>query len=419
MNKEILNESLELLKELIRYKTVNPPGNELALAGFVCDLLKKNSINAKVLESGPGRGNLVARIKGEDSQKPIMMIAHTDVVDAVLSEWATNPFEPVERDGFLYGRGAIDNKGMLALEIVVMLLLVRNKVKLKRDVIFLSTCDEEKGGKLGMNWMINNHFSEIDAEYAINEGGRILIENGKYLFAGVQNLEKIPVNILLKVHSPGGHSSVPINDNPVYHLSKAIMSIKNYKFPVKLNSITKEFFEGLGVDIYGDEVDKNPLFNAMLRDTVAPTIIKAGIAANVIPSYGEVNLNCRLLPDTDFNEFISTLKRIIGDEKIELVYDEKDIKESVESSIHSEMYKAIKDVLKEECRGITVLPFMSTGATDSAKLRRKSVQVYGLLPFPISGDDLSRMHKSNERIKIENFYKGLNILWKIILRVAT
>jgi len=424
LNTEVKEESLELLKELIRIKTINPPGNELKLLEFVGKKLKDCDIKYKIFQPSSRRGNLVARIGSGGTGKPVMMAAHADVVGADISRWDTDPFEPVEKDDYLYGRGAIDDKGMLALELMVLFLLVRKKVTLHRDVILLITCDEERGGKQGMTWMVNNHFEEIDAEFAINEGGRIFFEKGKYLYAGVQNLEKLGINIVLKSRGPGGHSSVPVNDNPIVHLSKAIASIENYTFPVKLNPATKEFFEGLGIlnsedDKNNEEIQKQPLYSAMLRDTICPTVLKSGLGKNIIPYKGEVNLNCRLLPGTNLDEFVKKLEKIINNEHVEIFYNKNTVQESPLSSTDSEMFKIIKRVIKRECENTQVLPFLSTGATDSVKLRRKGILTYGLLPFPISSEDLSRMHKNNERINIDSFYKGLTIMWNIILNIAS
>jgi len=416
-------ELLELLKDLIRIKTVNPPGNEILLQEYVAEKLKADGIESRIFQPSVRRGNLISRITGDGSKNPLLLVAHADVVAANISKWDTDPFEPVEKDGYLYGRGAIDDKGMMALEIMAMILLVRNNVPLKRDVILLITCDEEKGGREGMSWMVQNHFKEIEAECALNEGGRLFLEDSSYLYAGIQNSEKLGINVTLNSRGPGGHSSVPIDNNPIFNLCEAVTAIKNHRFHYRFNEATREFFNGIGIhnldeEKYLEEIEQNPLFRAMVRDTVNPTIIKAGSGTNVNPVKGKVNLNCRLLPESVFEEFITTLKKIINNGKIKISYDKRIAKDSPVSPANTGLFRIIKKVLKRECNDVNVLPFMSTGTTDSVKLRRKGVVTYGLLPFPLSREDASRMHRENERIKIENFFLGFTILRKIIEEFA-
>jgi acetylornithine deacetylase/succinyl-diaminopimelate desuccinylase-like protein len=431
----------ELLKELIRINTVNPPGNELKLLNYVKERLEQEGINVKIFESAPGRGNLVARISGSGKKSPVLMVAHVDTVGFEEEKWCVNPLGAIEKDGYLYGRGAIDDKGMAACQIYTMLLIARHNPPLDRDVILLLNCDEEAGGKYGMTWMIKNHFEEIKAEFAINEGGHIVSEGGKVKYIAVQNSEKRVYNLKLIAKGTSGHSSVPLQDNAIYKLSRALDSISRYKPPFRLNPTTRRFFEGLSKIQEEKEVAKamedvssgvkerfqkgaeflsryNPVYNAMLRDTFIPTLLNSGKRFNVLPSSAEATLNARILPGQNIDELVKKLDKIVGQEieiKIERL---QAVQEDTTSPFETELFEVIQDVTERLWPGTIVVPYMSTGATDSTELRAKGIITYGILPFPLSEEELSRMHGHNERIGLEAIEYGIKMMYNIIVGIA-
>ena len=434
-------EMTETLQGLIRMNTVNPPGNEFPLVRWVEDLLKKDGVEVEAIEPAEGRGDLVARVRGDGSRRPLLIVAHLDTVGIEEGKWSVDPFEGTVKDGYLYGRGAIDDKGMAACAIQVLRLLAREKVPLKRDVVVALTCDEESGGKYGIQWLIDNRREQIDAEFGLNEGGKIIRRDGRLLYFGVQNAEKRPHNIRLVARGVAGHGSVPRPDNPILALARALERVGRSPAPVKLNSTTRRFFRGMGEveeEPYGSFLralaaeedaalaahaavaigERDYVFASMMRNSVSPTILDAGFRTNVIPSEAEVNLNCRLLPGEKVEEFAAWLTEVIQEESVEVVYTVPDEPEAPPSPQDSDLFKAIEAVAARMAPGVVVVPYMSTGATDSARLRRAGIPTYGLVPMPLSEDDLSRLHGNDERLNVESIRFGVEFLYRLVVEVA-
>lgn len=433
-------ETVETLRDLIRMETVNPPGNEFPLVSRVEDWLREDGIEAEAIEPAEGRGDLIARLRGDGSKRPLLIIAHVDTVGIEEGKWTVDPFEGVVKDGYLYGRGAIDDKGMAACGIEVLRLLAREKVPLKRDVILALTCDEESGGQYGIQWLLENRREQIDAEFGLNEGGKIIRREGRILYFGVQNAEKRPHNIRLVAHGVSGHGSVPRPDNPILALARAVSRIEQNPAPVKLNATTRRFFQGMAEvekgsygaflkALTGDDPalaahaaravgEKDYVFASMMRNSVSPTILNGGFRTNVIPSTAEVNLNCRLLPGEKVEAFATWLREVIRDDAVEVVYRVPEEPEAPSSPFDTDLFTAIEEVAGAMAPDGVVVPYMSTGATDSARLRRAGIPTYGLVPMPLSLEDLERLHGNDERIAIDSIRFGVEFLYRLVVAVA-
>ena len=434
---QITTETTKILQDLLRINTTNPPGNELAAAKYFQELLSREGIPSEILEAAPGRGSIIARLKGNGTKRPLLLMGHLDVVGVEKEMWSVDPFGGVIKGGILYGRGALDDKSMCAAEAAVMLLLKRNNIKLSRDVIFLAESDEESSGEHGMVWLVDHHLAKINAEFAINEGGRIVKKHGEVQYVGVQNTEKQYYDIKLTAEGTAGHASIPKPDNAIYRLARALERLSHYTAPVKLNSTTRAFFKGLATvehdplsfymenletpglaDSATREVSKILEYSSMLRNSISPTLLNAGIRVNVIPNRAEANLNCRLVPGEKVENFINEMRRVIADDEIKIEYERPLVAEPEASSFENDIFQAVSHVAKEMYPNAVTVPYMSTGATDSRALRAKGMQAYGLLPFPIDPEDIMLMHGNDERISLDSFKKGIQLLYAVTVDVA-
>ncbi len=437
----IAKEAQGWLADLIKINTSNPPGNEQIAAMYIMGILARDGIKGEIIDMAPGRSAVVARLRSSAVAQPsraLLLVAHLDTVPVDKSRWSVDPFGGVVKDGYLYGRGAIDDKGMVAANLAVFISLKRSMARLNRDVIFLATDDEETSGEASIRTLIAKHWEKIAAGFAINEGGNVFVKNGKVQYAGVQADEKVAFNIAVIARGTSGHASQPTKDNPVVHLAAAVAKIGNYSAPVRLTSIVRRYFEGLA-PLEDDEIgkwmrsmdtadrgehaqrvisDASPLWNAMLRDTIAPTVLTAGVANNVIPAEARANLNVRLLPGDSINTVLSDLNKLVNDPLVKLEVQPNAGLVSPSSSLESEFYGVISKVVSQEFGGAPALPFQSTWLTDSAQLRQHQVQALGLVPFPLAQEDLKRMHGDDERIPLAAFNKGVDVLAKIVNEFA-
>ncbi len=437
----IAKEAQGWLADLIKINTSNPPGNEQIAALYITGILAKEGIKAEILDMTPGRSAVVARLRSSAVAQPsraLLLVAHLDTVPVDKTRWSVDPFGAVVKDGYLYGRGAIDDKGMMAANLAVFISLKRSMARLNRDVIFLATDDEEAGGDASIRMLIAKHWEKIAAGFAINEGGNVFVKNGKVQYIGVQADEKVAANIAVIARGTSGHASQPMKDNPVVHLAAAVAKIGTYSAPVHFTSIVRRYFEGLA-PLEDDEIgkwirsmetpdrgehaqrvisDASPLWNAMLRDTIAPTVLTAGVANNVIPAEARANLNVRLLPGDTIDVVLKDLNKLVNDPLVKLEMQPNAGLAAPSSSLESDFYEVITKVVSQEFGGAPALPFQSTWLTDSAQLRLHQVQAYGLVPFPLSQDDLKRMHGDDERIPLGSFDKGVDVLAKIVTEFA-
>ena len=437
----IAREARSWLADLIKINTSNPPGNEQLAAMYVAGVLQKEGIKPEMLDLAPGRSAVVARLRSSvvpDPSKALLLVAHLDVVPVEKARWTVDPFSAVTRDGYMYGRGAIDDKGMLAANLAVFIGLKRANAHLNRDVIFLATADEEGGGDASIRMLISKYWDKFAAGFAINEGGNVFLKNGKVQYIGVQASEKVAVNIAVIARGTSGHASQPTKDNPVVHLAAAVAKIGTYSAPVHFTAIVRRYFEGVA-PLEDDEIakwirsmdtadrgehaqrvvsDTSPLWNSMLRDTIAPTVLSAGVANNVIPAEARANLNVRLLPGDPVNAVMNDLNKLVNDPAVRLEVQPNAGLAAPPSSLESDFYNVICRVASREFAGAPALPFQSTWLTDSAQLRLHNVQAYGLVPFPLAQEDLRRMHGDDERILLTAFDKGVDVLTKIVTEFA-
>jgi acetylornithine deacetylase/succinyl-diaminopimelate desuccinylase-like protein len=436
-------ETLANLQAMIRLNSVNPPGNELQVARFMEAQLGAAGIETHLFEPTPGRGALVARLRGNGSRQPVLIMGHMDVVGVEREHWSVDPFAAEIRDGYLYGRGAIDDKGMLAANLETMLLLKRNVIDkggvLARDVIFVANSDEEQSGEWGMGWLIKNHPELIRAEFALNEGGRTRIVGGKRLYVAVQNTEKVPHSVTVTAHGPGGHASIPLAGNAILRLGRALAKIGAYREPVQVNPTTRQFFSELGgvwpnaaerramVDVVSTDARRMqrgartlariPVFDAVLRNGISATLVQGGIRSNVIPTEATATLNVRTLPGQSIDGVVARLRRVVNDSLVDIAVSSRG-EDAPASDFHSPMFAAIRESALALDPSLAVVPYLSTGATDSARLRSWGMQAFGLLPFPMNQDDEDRMHGNDERIPLASLDFGTRMIYGAVLRVA-
>ncbi|MBI3483873.1 MAG: M20/M25/M40 family metallo-hydrolase [Acidobacteria bacterium] len=426
------------LSGLLAINTTNPPGNELAAAKFIAAILEKEGIATEVLESMPGRGIVIARLRAgavPDPARALLLLGHTDVVGVDRAKWTAEPFGGAVKDGAIWGRGAIDDKVRLVATLAAFVALKRTGVRLDRDVILLAEADEEEGGEAGIEFAVRNHWDKIAAGFALNEGGRMFVKDGNVAYVGVQASEKVPVNIEVIATGPAGHASIPRNDNAVVHLAAAVAKIGAYDAPVQLNSVTRRYFEQMAT-LEAPEMAKwiralldqperlqhaakklseaNPVWNAMLRNTVVPTILRGGVRANVIPSEARATMNIRLLPGETPATMIADLKTLVNDPQVRIEAATSLRPTAPPSSLDTDFYRVIEQVTPAFFRGAIVVPQMSTWATDSAQLRLRNVQAYGIIPFPLTEEEIARMHSDDERLPITAFRKGVEYSFRVI-----
>ncbi|MBC7790510.1 MAG: M20/M25/M40 family metallo-hydrolase [Anaerolineae bacterium] len=437
-------ETLEHLQKLIRINTVNPPGNEIGVARYLDSTLKSAGIETHLFEPASGRAAFVARIKGTGEKKPVLLMAHMDVVGVERDKWSVDPFAAEIRDGLLYGRGAIDDKGMLAANLETMLLLKRSIIdkggSLARDVVFVANSDEEAGGEWGMGWLIANHSELIRAEFALNEGGRTRIVRGKPLYVAVQNTEKVSHVVKVVARGPGGHASVPLAGNAILRLGRALSAIATHREPVRVKATTRKFFAELS-KVWPDAKERRamadvasldtgrvkrgarvlaatPVFDAVLRNGISAVMTGGGIRHNVIPTEASATLNIRTLPGESLDSVVKRLERAVKDSMVAFEIVSRELVDAPASAFDSPMFEAIAASLRDLNPNMVCVPYLSTGATDSARLRQWGMQSYGLLPFPLNQDDEDRMHGNDERIPLESLEFGTKLIFGAIARVA-
>lgn len=423
------------LADLIRLDTEDPPGNESKVAHYLEGVLKTAGIQAEILETVPGRASVVARLKGDGSKRPLLVMGHEDVVPVDRSRWTVDPFAAIEREGRIYGRGASDDKAMVAANLEVLLQLKRLEIPLARDVIFLSEASEEMSSPAGMATVLERYWNRIDCEFALNEGGSSLVENGKIKYMGVATAEKLPRGAKLEAAGSSGHGSVPRVDNAVVHLAAAVAKAGTWESPSRLNETTREFFKRLATisppeeaawyrDVLNPAVEeklkvRKPQYYSMLRTSVVPTMLNAGIKENVIPPSAEATLDIRALPDEDLPKFRQMLASVINDPQVKVVAEDTtfSMPAAPVSRLHTEMFDALEQAQKEVAPDAITLPVMTTGATDSSFLRTRGVQAYGI-GVPKTEEEGRTVHGNDERIEIEQLGVFVRYLFSAVTRVA-
>jgi acetylornithine deacetylase/succinyl-diaminopimelate desuccinylase-like protein len=428
-------EAVKHLGELVKIDTSNPPGNEVRAAEYIKSVLAAEGITANIYESAPGRGNLVARLKGNGKKKPLLLMGHLDVVGVEHDKWTMDPFAATIKDGYLYGRGAVDDKSMDAANLQVFLLLHRLKVPLDRDVILLAEAGEEGTTQFGIDFMVEKHWDEIACEYALNEGGDIPEEDGKVQYVAVSTTQKVPRGFSLVAHGTSGHGSAPRMDNAIAHLAAAVDKATRWEAPMRLNETTRRFFQQMATlsiperaALYAHVEDPaaqrklheiQPAYYSMLRTSLVPTIIKGGFRANVIPAEAEARFDVRALPDENMAALKAELARLIDDPAVSIVDAENANQRpsTPPSGLETEGFHALEHAQRKVFPGVLTIPIMQVGATDSAQLRAKGVQAYDIGTV-MSADDLKRIHGNDERIQIAGFGKFLQFLYAATVEIA-
>jgi acetylornithine deacetylase/succinyl-diaminopimelate desuccinylase-like protein len=437
-NSDLADLTRQYLADLIRLDTTNPPGNETRVAEYLKRVCDSEGIAGEMLSGDPSRLNFVARLPGSGKLRPLILMAHSDVVPADRAQWTVDPFSADLREGFMWGRGSQDDKSLLAAELAVLVELKRRAIKLDRDIILLSEADEE-AGSTGIQWLIANAWDKINAEFALNEGGfAITTVSGKRIYE-IQTTEKIPTRIVLTAHGVAGHGSLPRGDNPVVHLAQAIERVAEADQPVRPNTTTRRYLHELAkVPDYrwiepllpklenpktamatANEVRAHdPELDAMLRTTVSPTMLSAGTKINVIPNTAEAQLDVRRLPDETHDEILERLRHIIHDPTVEVsAAPGQEMPATEPSGLSTPLYRVMQEAFSSASRDALVIPYMVRGATDGSFLRQKGIDVYGV-PIFLREDKESRAHGNDERIGVQSLGDGAKLLWEIVLMVG-
>lgn len=424
----------DLLKQLIEINTTHSSGDNTAAAQAMADRLLAAGFppeDVQVLGPVPRKGNLVARYRGRDTgREPLLLLAHIDVVEADPADWILPPFTFIEQDGYYYGRGTTDDKDEAAIHVANLIRMKEEGFQPDRDIIVALTADEEGGPNNGVQWLLENHRELIDAEYAINEGGGGALKEGRHIANNVQASEKVYQSFVLEVTNPGGHSSLPVKDNAIYHLADALVRLRNYDFPVSLNDITQVFFERSAELADGEMADAmrgvlqappdsasvayfadKPFYNSRLRTTCVATRLDAGHADNALPQRARAVVNCRVLPGESIDAVHNTLETVIGDDEVSVTRI-NEATPSPPSPLTPEVLGAIESITEAMWPGVPVIPTMSTGATDGLYLRNAGIPVYGVSGIFNDIDD-TRAHGQDERILIDSFFDGQEFLYRL------
>src|SRR5215472_5455778 len=431
-------EILKHYRDLVQIDT--RAGNETKAVEYLKGVLEADGIPTRTFALDPARANLVARLKGNGSKRPILILAHTDVVGVQPEKWPVDPFSATIKDGYVWGRGSLDDKPVLVANLMVMLLLKRNHVALDRDVIFLAESGEEADTTgVGINFMVSKHYDEIDAEYSLTEGGGATIVGGKVVRVNIGTAEKVPARVRLVANGRSGHGSVPRLDNALIHLGAAVEKVGRWQTPMRLNDTTRTYFEKLAtISSPEDAARYNAVLNprsaeaaqrylqehdpgaySMLRTSVVPTMLKAGVGANVIPSEAEATLDIRALPDEDIAKFYAEMAKVIDDPQVKIVPLPATRPPSPATRLDTEMYRALERVSKRMYSGVTVIPNMSTGASDKAQLRAKGQQSYGIGPAATRQDATNfGAHSDVERLAESSIYPFVEFVWNAVTEIA-
>ena len=422
---DVTAEITSVLRDYLRINTSNPPGNEQAAAEFLATHLEAEGYECEYVEAGPGRVSMRTRLNGSGEERPLMLLNHTDVVPVQTEFWDVDPFAAVEQDGMLWGRGALDMKGMGTLELLVMLLFKRLNLTPNRDIVFLAVADEEAGSAYGMEWLDQNEQGWItEPEFALNEGGMgalNLLGSNRPVFACSPS-EKSPLWLKLRAEGQPGHGSTPHSDNAVERLVRALFAIQNWDRAVTVQPHTAEAIQRMrdanawagSAPSLNKLCQTYPAFAAVTRDTISNTGATSGIKHNVIPADAEATLDCRLLPGESYDDFIKNMRNVIDDEKVEVEVVFGSMGPS--SSFETEMVSVIEDVVREQVEGALIIPSTCVGFTDSRVLRRHGVHSYGFVPTLMDASLAAGVHGHNERTPIEGLNTGIQILFEVVRR---
>jgi acetylornithine deacetylase/succinyl-diaminopimelate desuccinylase-like protein len=430
--------AFDIYKELLEIDTTTATGDTKQAAEAMAARLRAAGYaeaDVQVFSPAPRKGNLVARLRGTGARKPILLLAHLDVVPARREDWSFDPFKLTEQDGYYYARGSVDDKYMAAAFVANLIRYKQEGYKPDRDIVLALETDEEilDNDALGIQWLLKNHRDLIDAEFALNEGGGVGMKNGKAVRNTVQTSEKVFVNYQLTVKNRGGHSSVPNRDNAIYHLAEGLVRLSKFSFPQKLNETTRAYFERIAqfeneqtaADIRAALSDKpdpsalsfmrlaaNPFYNAQLRTTCVATMLEGGHAVNALPQLASAKVNCRVMPGEPVEEVKATLERVLADDQIVVTLLNQPVL-SAPSALHEEIMGAIEKLSQQFWPGAVVLPVMTAGATDGSYLRNAGIPTYGHAGLAGEMSDF-RAHGKDERVLVKSFFEGDEYLYQLV-----
>jgi acetylornithine deacetylase/succinyl-diaminopimelate desuccinylase-like protein len=441
-----LHPTAALLRDLIRIDTSNPPGHEAQLDEWLAARLKPLGFEIEIVATPEaGKSHLFARLKGDGSKRPVLLAAHADVVGVEREKWSLDPFAGIVRDGYVLGRGAIDFKGGMAVFARAVMMLAENKVPLSRDVVLLVEADEE-AAPYNTTWLAQSHWSKMDCEFALNEGGWIINgADGKVRFVGISTADKVSRAVTLTARGTSTHSSMPRPDSAIFALSSAMARLAGHETTIQLTPGTKQFFLALArtspapmagqlrilatsadpsaVARAGREIGKDPLLYAVMRNTIAPVLLNAGFRSNVIPGSAEATVNVRLIPGTDPNAIVREIQMVIRDPAVEVklvapAAPSMAPADPPASSEHTELFQALVREAGVTFPGAAVTPYLFHAGTDAGAWRSRGVPVYGIYPYPITAEDLTRMHGNDERVSIESLRQGTELIYRTLVDVA-
>lgn len=438
-----LDPTAALLQDIIRVDTSNPPGHEGQLDELLASKLGPLGFDITIVPTPEaGKAHLIARLKGDGSKRPVLLAAHADVVGVERDKWSVDPFAGVIKDGHVFGRGAIDFKGGMAVFARAVMQLAERRIPLARDVIFLVEADEE-AAQYNTSWLAETHWAQMECEFALNEGGWIIAsDDGRVKYVSISTADKSSVAVVLTAKGTSTHSSMPRPDNAIFALSKALATLSSYEAPLQLTSATRRFLGVLAktseaplstyyqtllsstdvaaIAAADREISKDPLMHAIIRNTVAPVIVNGGFRSNVIPGSADAILNVRVIPGTDPNEVVRDFQQLIGDPAVtvRLANPSTGPSRIPPSSEETELYRALERNAKATFPGAEVTPYLFQAGTDAGAWRSRGVPVYGIYPYPITADELTRMHGNDEKVSIESLRLGTEMIFKTLVDVA-
>lgn len=429
----VRDEAVHLLSQLIQFDTSNPPGRESLVAEFLADLLTAEGVGVKLLAATPGRANLVARLPGDGSRPPLLLLGHSDVVYAEADQWRVPPFSGAVRDGYVWGRGALDMKGLLVMQVMAVRLAHRLGLPLARDLVLLATADEEDTGRYGAGWVVDQHWHEVAAEYVFGEGGVGIELDGRRVFL-VATAEKGYADLTLTARGLPSHASTPGGDNALVALAQAIQRISTYRSGVHLTEPVKGHLAALGpsrpwlerqvlalVDLPGlngwlvDRLDL-PTIRHALRNTFTPTMAQAGHLANVVPNVAEATLNCRTLPGVGLGDLLSEVRRHLSGLPVEVGV--RQFNPASASATATPFFAAIAEAARRETPGAIVAPYMMPGATDARFFRARGVTAYGLMPVCLTSEEMATIHSVDERLQVAHLEQGARAIFHLVQQMA-
>ena len=431
----------DIYRELVEINTVTATGDTARAADAMAARLRSAGFadaDVQVFKPAPRKGNLVARLHGTGKRRPILLVAHLDVVEAKPEDWSVEPFKFLERDGYFYGRGSFDDKSMAAIFVTNLIRYRQEGFRPDRDIIVVLETDEEPldVDEVGMRWLLKNHRDLIDAEFALNEGGPAYSKNGKPFLNRVQTSEKVSVTYRLETKNPGGHSSLPSRDNAIYHMVDGLGRLARYEFPVRMSETTRKYFEVMSTLEEGQlaadmksvtsanpdsdavaRLSSKPVYNSQLRTTCVATMLEGGHAYNALPQLVRATVNCRVLPGQPVDEVQKTLVQVLADDKI-TVEQVGRYNLSPPSALTPDIERAMRELSADFWPGVPLVQIMSPGATDSAYLRNAGIPAYGHSGLIVDMYD-NRFHGKDERMGVKAFYDGLEYLYRFVKRLSS